>query len=125
MSWMRSPIYCWGDGRRVHVWARAETSARVMDPTHYEGFLGGVSMKESTFDALCLYRAAELMNEPKALRRAVKKAKKLSGNFGSFAFLEALGEDPEAEFAARMAAVTASRNVARPDPAPHSTEAHV
>ena len=116
MSWMRDPVYCWGDGERVHLWARRDTEAKAFHPIKgtpdpaeedcdYPGFTGGLSMPQGVFDVLALYRAAELMQNPKAFRKAVKAAKKASGNFGSWAFLESLGEDPAGEFRKRMEAI--------------------
>lgn len=109
MSLLRHPIYVWGDGKRWHLWVREDGSGRMMNPDWYEGFDGGISMPEAVFDAIVLYRAAQLIEDTKDMRRAVKKAKKLAGNFGSFRFLELLGEDPEAEFARRIDEAKAAR----------------
>jgi hypothetical protein len=107
---MRWPIYAWGDGRSVHLWAReGEPTVGVMDPTMYEGFAGGIHMPQAEFDALVLLRMAQIIHDEKELRRAMKRAKKHRGNFGTDALWEALGEDPKAEFAARIAKAAQKR----------------
>jgi hypothetical protein len=111
MSWMRSPIYAWGDGRSVHLWVREDTEGfGVMDPEHYLGFAGGIHMREAEFDALVLLRMAQLIRDTKAMRKALKRAKKHRGNFGTWDLMEMLGEDPEGEFRRRMAKIKAERD---------------
>ena len=115
MSWMRSPVYAWGDGRRVHLWARAdEADAHAFDPgpvddPNYPGFTGGIVMREDVYDALVMMRYAELCGDDKAFRRAVRRARKERGNLGSWDLLEALGEDPAAAFRAKLKRATEGR----------------
>lgn len=94
MSYMRSPVYAWNDRYRVHLWASdGQTEAHAFDADGYEGaYTGGIAISFEVFDALVLMRYAELLTEPKAMKRAVKRAQCESGNFGSAIFLEALRE---------------------------------
>jgi len=111
MSWLREPVYAWGDGYSVHLWARRDSVVEAFDPnprrcdpeeSDYPGFTGGLAMPQAVFDALVLYRHAELAQDPKQMRRAVKAAKKYAGNVGSYAFLESIGRDPRSDFRKRM-----------------------
>lgn len=108
---MRTPVYAWGDGVMVHLWARESVDPRqahAFDPEDsYPDFTGGIAIKEEVFDALVLFRMAELVSNPKELKRAVRRAVKEAGNFGSFSFQELLGGDPAGDFAKRMQAIKA------------------
>lgn len=105
MSWMRSPLYVWGSGdplgRRhhgdwIHIWVRQdhEADARMLDngdgsieDRDYPDFTGGISIRQDLFDALVLYRYAELQESPCEMRRA-RNAAKLDGpgNCGASTF---------------------------------------
>lgn len=109
---MRSPVYAWGDGSSVHLWARVdEKQVRVFDPDpeDYPGFAGGIEIDQSVFDALVLFRHAELCRSPKKMRRAVSSALTHAGNFGSYDFLEALGQHPREDFYKQMSAIVAGQ----------------
>ncbi len=113
MSYMRHPVYAWDDGVFIHLWARndqKDAQAFHQDHDGYPDFDGGIAMKLDVFDVLVLFRYAELVGDRKRLKKVVKLARKEGGNFGSFDFLEVLGEDPMGEFKRRMDEVTANRD---------------
>lgn len=102
MAWMRTPIYVWGTDAphertrgNVHIWVRkGEEVGAQFDPEDYPDFTEGVAIEQRVFDALVLYRMAELENSPTEMARAKRMAKKLAGNFGSFVYLRSIGVDP-------------------------------
>jgi hypothetical protein len=106
MSYMRAPVYAWSDAKRIHLWAADDSAdACPFDARGYEPwYTGGVEMKHELFDALALMRVAELLapGNAKALKRGVKRARKERGNAGTYDLFVALGEDPEAAFAAQI-----------------------
>ena len=112
MSWMRWPVYVWGDGRSVFLWARSGDDAEaagvrpIAEWCLDEGWAGGLSMPQWLFDELALARVAEMVEEGTTLRRAIRglksKRSPVAGNFGGWTILEALGLHPMREFRARL-----------------------
>jgi hypothetical protein len=100
---MRSPVYAWSSGEFMHLWVRPDEKQvyGLDDPEGYH-MEAGVAMRSDLFDALVLMRYAELKDEPKSLKKAMKWVKKNRGNYGSWALRDVMGEDPDAEFAAKI-----------------------
>lgn len=89
---MRFPVYAWGDGERIHLWARAENDDGVtaFDPVHggmvestesqreatwaYPDFAGGIAMPMDVWDELVVMRYAELERQPARLAQIRRQA---------------------------------------------------
>lgn len=110
MSYSRWPLYAWSDGYTMHLWVRPDPAEKRMcvmqaEPEEYD-IEGGVNISEVFFDQLALLVVAEMVEEPKRLRRALRNLRKTKnpfrGNFGSYPLLEAMGEDPVAALKSRL-----------------------
>ncbi len=92
ISYLRHPLYVWGDGSNIHIW-RCEP-----DPA-YDAYLadcdcpGGLAIPNDIWDALCLMRVAEI-DAAHNRRTYEKRALKFGGNYGSAALYERLGLTP-------------------------------
>lgn len=127
MSYMRWPMYAWTssacdetclldcvdpDHIRWHLWARGGEEAEATGVNAFDAsdgyepeFTGGIELPGPLFDELVLCRYAELVKSGEVAIVAARVADPESsahGNFGSWDLLEALGEDPAAEFTAAM-----------------------
>ena len=96
MSYMRAPLYAWSSGPFLHLWARPDEKDCYPDPVEPDDYAmaGGLAIRTEVFDALVLMRYAELLEHPKAMKKALKRLRKQHGNVGTYAFREAIGEDP-------------------------------
>lgn len=122
MSYCRWPVYIWSDGTSIHLWARAGEDAEKagVHPIESwcldEGWAGGLSMPERLFDQLALARVAQMVEEGTTLRSAIRGLRSsrspVTGNFGSYAVLRALGLDPQGEFRRMMRGTSRGKRLA-------------
>lgn len=96
MSYFRQPFYCYSNGEHTAILAyHGNEDACTKDATDDDGAIaGGIYIRQHLFDALCLYRTAELLRDQPAWDAAVETAiKHGGGNFNTYDFLEqALGK---------------------------------
>ena len=104
MSYMRSPLYAWSTSHFIHLWVRPDEKDAYPSPEEPDDYAmaGGIALRHELFDALVLMRYAELLDEPKALKKALTRLRKNNGNVGTYTFREFMGEDPIGEFRDRI-----------------------
>ena len=94
MSAMRWPVYVWDSSSHTHLWPRRDADPKECHPDEtadVETYSAGISIRSDIFDALVLYRHAELAVQPEEMKKARKAAKRLRGNVGSYAWSDQEG----------------------------------
>lgn len=93
MSYLRTPVYVWSDGTSTHIWPREQSEAYAEYVKDCD-FPAGVALPNDVFDAICLFRVAEIDAARNRRKYELRALQNHGGNFGSAALYERCGVEP-------------------------------